>query len=473
MVELTAHISAQAIAIVVIAVGGVGIALLWVGLRGRRVGDHPFCRTCGFDLFGRPEGSTACAECGAELRGARAMIVGVRPRRRKRVVAGVALLVPALVVGGVLGWQRGKIVDWQKQKPDWWLAREADSPNVPTSNAALTELIARLRAKELSKTLVARLVQRGLARQADFSTPWARSWGDVIEVAHAAGEVSDADWAKYAQTAVANYHKLLFRDKLRRRDTPPYELRFQGARLGTAGRWSIIDEVAAIEIDGRETYASIAYREGDGRALIARQGVLSDLALGRHNGHALVDLTLRPPNYLGPPAARVRERLPFAFDLVPDDQAILEPVADQSLRGAVAASLRVASVRMSSGQTSLALRCWDPPTELAFDVLVRRADGTEQMLRPVVYRRGERQTKWPYSSERATTPRTTPVKSVDVVFRPNPDAAINFLDVNSYWNEEVVLKDVPVDDLLYDTIADLEARERERAAKTPAVGARE
>jgi len=95
------------------------------------------------------------------------------------------------------------------------------------------------------------------------------------------------------------------------------------------------------------------------------------------------------------------------------------------------------------------------------------------MLRPVVYRRGERQTKWPYSSERATTPRTTPVKSVDVIFRPNPDAAISFLDVNSYWNEEVVLKDVPVDDLLYDTIADLEARERERAAKTPAVGARE
>jgi len=29
-----------------------GIVALCFGLRGRRVGAHPYCRRCGFDLFG-------------------------------------------------------------------------------------------------------------------------------------------------------------------------------------------------------------------------------------------------------------------------------------------------------------------------------------------------------------------------------------------------------------------------------------
>src|SRR4051812_3856137 len=90
------------------AVAATGIGLLWFGLRGRRVGDHPFCRKCGFDLFGRPEGSTACAECGADLAGRRAMVIGVRRRRRGMLVGGVTLLIPALLVGGVLGWWQAR-----------------------------------------------------------------------------------------------------------------------------------------------------------------------------------------------------------------------------------------------------------------------------------------------------------------------------------------------------------------------------
>jgi hypothetical protein len=45
----------------------VGLILLILGLRGRRVDDHPICRKCGFDLFGKPEGSTICSECSADL----------------------------------------------------------------------------------------------------------------------------------------------------------------------------------------------------------------------------------------------------------------------------------------------------------------------------------------------------------------------------------------------------------------------
>src|SRR5262245_9621381 len=50
------------------------------GLRGRRVGDHPHCRRCRFDLFGKPETSTQCPECGANLDEAHATVIGVRKR---------------------------------------------------------------------------------------------------------------------------------------------------------------------------------------------------------------------------------------------------------------------------------------------------------------------------------------------------------------------------------------------------------
>ena len=48
---------------------GLSLAATVVALRGRRVGDHPYCRRCGFDLFGKPPGSTVCSECGADLAG--------------------------------------------------------------------------------------------------------------------------------------------------------------------------------------------------------------------------------------------------------------------------------------------------------------------------------------------------------------------------------------------------------------------
>jgi hypothetical protein len=94
-----------------------GVALLWFGLRGRRVDDHPICRKCGFDLFGRPHGSTACSECGADLHERRAMLDGRRVRRRGMIAAGELLVAGALTLGGGAGHAARSISDWQPYKP--------------------------------------------------------------------------------------------------------------------------------------------------------------------------------------------------------------------------------------------------------------------------------------------------------------------------------------------------------------------
>src|SRR5437867_4481083 len=66
-------------------------ALLWLGVRGRAVDDHPHCRRCGYDLFGLAAGGAGgvCPECGANLRQRGAVRVGVRRRRRGLIALAI------------------------------------------------------------------------------------------------------------------------------------------------------------------------------------------------------------------------------------------------------------------------------------------------------------------------------------------------------------------------------------------------
>src|SRR4051794_21261686 len=108
---------------------------LHYALRGKRVNDHPICRRCGFDVFGRPGGSNTCSECGADLAGRDAIRVGRRERRRGLArVAGSGMFMSAVVLTGV-GWVQVRGVDFQHHKPVWWLAREAGSARTGTRDA--------------------------------------------------------------------------------------------------------------------------------------------------------------------------------------------------------------------------------------------------------------------------------------------------------------------------------------------------
>lgn len=56
---------AAQILIATLAVIALGLGMVAAGWRGRRLNDHPVCRSCRFDLSGvLPDGVT-CQECGA------------------------------------------------------------------------------------------------------------------------------------------------------------------------------------------------------------------------------------------------------------------------------------------------------------------------------------------------------------------------------------------------------------------------
>src|SRR3954469_14027491 len=96
-----------------IVAAAIGVALLTVGLRGRRVGDHPFCRRCGFDLFGKPPHSRVCPECGTSRHAPGALVTRARQRRKWALWTGAIVLLPSLATLSIGGYGKARAVDWQ------------------------------------------------------------------------------------------------------------------------------------------------------------------------------------------------------------------------------------------------------------------------------------------------------------------------------------------------------------------------
>src|SRR5438045_6693447 len=89
-----------------LALFGVSLVATLIALRGRRVDDHPHCRRCGFDLFGKPAESSLCSECGADLAKRKAVRIGRRERRLRLLVVAVPALLLSVGWTGWDGWRR-------------------------------------------------------------------------------------------------------------------------------------------------------------------------------------------------------------------------------------------------------------------------------------------------------------------------------------------------------------------------------
>jgi hypothetical protein len=180
----------------------VSTLLVLIGLRGRRVNDHPLCRRCGFDLFGKPAESIVCSECGADLGHRRAVRVGQRERRRWLLQVAGPMLAISVGWSGLLGWDAARRTDWNRHKPVWWLMRDVDARPGPTRDAALIELGRRIADGILPPERAAALVDRALDWQADASKPWSPGWGVVVESARAADRLTYDKWERYMAQSV-------------------------------------------------------------------------------------------------------------------------------------------------------------------------------------------------------------------------------------------------------------------------------
>ncbi|MEM8874777.1 MAG: hypothetical protein AAGD32_11040 [Planctomycetota bacterium] len=169
-----------------------GLILLTIGMRGRRVGDHPYCRQCGYDLFGNPDAMT-CNECGRSVASPQERVVGMRHRRRGLVWGGTLLLIVSVVGQGLIGLDAATDVDWQAWKPNWWLVAEADrNPDVHLT-LATRWFDGKLTEKHKSE-LVA------LAFAGSDGPSWSIGWEPIIEQGLRDGLLDDEQLAVLADT---------------------------------------------------------------------------------------------------------------------------------------------------------------------------------------------------------------------------------------------------------------------------------
>lgn len=173
---------------------------LVLGLRGRRIDNHPLCRRCGFDLFGLTLQDRRCSECGAKLQGSSAVRWGRRRKLRWIVVLAAAVLVLQISFFGIAVYVTARHIDPNGRKPTWWLIRETNVKS--TRSAALAELTKRLKAGTLTSQQADALFNRALRIQGDTSVPWDKSWEQFLDESLMLGKLPDAQWVKYVRQSM-------------------------------------------------------------------------------------------------------------------------------------------------------------------------------------------------------------------------------------------------------------------------------
>ncbi len=162
----------------------VGCVLFIYGLRGRRVGNEPRCRKCGYNLTGLT--SEQCPECGSAASD-KNVVVGVRRRQWRALVLGLFFLLVSISWLGLVGYGRVKGINWYPYLPTFVVLHQAkmDTP------AAINELVRRYNAGSIADEPLVKLIPLALRQHGLDPKPksvWA--WTDLLAALDAAGHLS-------------------------------------------------------------------------------------------------------------------------------------------------------------------------------------------------------------------------------------------------------------------------------------------
>lgn len=292
-----------------------GIVVFSAGVVGRRTGDEPRCKACGYDLSGlvrpgqAPTGRDApgimCPECGVDLKLTTTapgdigspIRIGRRKRGRSAIMLGVVLLLPAV---GVLGYAGVMIVagpGWSHRKPVTLLMYEAKHLRGHRADGAITELYKRLIENTTTPAQERAIIDAALEIQARpdpslwFGTRYGVliSWGTLFDIAaRQNGSATPEQARKYVQNSLAI--RFEHRSRVRPGDDWPLGVVIDRARVAgfqrpmirpvleelTIGSWTL--DLSTVVVTG----ASRVPGGGASERFVAAVAPLVDIPLGRH-----------------------------------------------------------------------------------------------------------------------------------------------------------------------------------------------
>lgn len=423
------------------------IVLLWRGLRGVAIDDHPVCRKCDFDLTGKPETSTRCPECGADLMQPKAIRIGHRRRRNGSLAIG-SVLAGILIFGlALVAVMNVRQIDPYSLKPTWWLIREADD-STAMPRAAWAELSRRLAAGDLSAGQTSQIAELALAIQANRSRAWDVAYGNFIESARSTNLVSDAQWTRYARNALNL--SLVARSEVRKGDDLPLRIMNSNNRVGSNSRFylTLHDNKAVGDlVDDYNAGGSMGSSVSSGGTGSSGHDV-------RLNPKAVTTAPTGPRTVSLNPKVEIREgwaedkpiiaewteHLSTTWSLVPADTVTVEIIDDPTQQSAIEKSIKVTSLTYTPGgrdYLNLNIQFIGLPVPVAFDVFAR-ADGQEKKLSSI-YVKNSGSSGWGTGGEFKTQ-----AKAADFILRSNINVARRTVDMTRMWKGEVTIKNIPI-----------------------------
>lgn len=439
-----------------------GLLLLVLGLRGRRIDDHPVCRRCRFDLVGALPGAGVCPECGSDLGRRRAVRHGQRRRRRELIAAGAVALVlaPGALVGGyAAAWAR-----WTPYRvlPTTWLVAMVDPDSPSTGAAALRELARRAERGALSPETSAKLVDLALERQERHDLPWSAAWGEPLGAAFAGGALSAEQVERYVRAAMTP--SLAIRSPAAAgEDQWPLGFEISGARVGTRsyahpGIVARLQRVevggTALDLTGRGPMTGLVYLHAGVTSSVSHHLPLT-AEPGTHRVRAewLIEMMSTPSSPgagVGTAVASWPLVLEGEVEVLPPGAPVVTLVADQSMQAQIDAMVVTQGFAIDVTEDPpradgrFILR-GSPPMPLAFDIYWRLGEGEsarEWWAGSIVMSTRQGEANVPLYGELDGFDLSA--THVNVVLRPSPAAAVRDRGIDRIWDGEVIIRNVPL-----------------------------
>lgn len=435
-----------------------GVVLLVIGLRGRRLDDHPICRKCKFDVTGVYAGggtASKCPECGAVLDSARAVRTGNRRRWRPAIVVGGLLLGAVLLVAYVIGWSQATKTNLNPYKPVWLLRYEARGAG-QAAVECIDELEQRLTTGTLPEREIARVVVDALAAQAGESGAgaWHPEWAALFHRAMRAGRVTDEQRTMYYRNGIVVTP--IVRPAARAGVPVPMQIVPSGSRLAPG-------TTALVKID------ELAFRIGDGPAEVEPSGRVLNVSPSNRTWLRLKTtapsadrlgmvewtldyriLVMKGPNEEGS-VASWPGTLKGPIRVGPADVPFVRVIRDDSLFEKIRTAIRVESTslmdRPPNHLSQYHINYQSLPEPVSFDVFWRWRDAKdvehEILVGSMSCPKGE-QSGFGESRYHDSLAHLPPeLVTIDVVLRPSASAAERDLNVSATWvGSDIVFEDV-------------------------------